>query len=77
MTIQPQTHQSKEVFQNIKLIDLEKEEEEAYQEDADSVMKRYKKVWRYLFFKYSLKKTEATGEDKIHMGEAWKMLRDY
>ena len=40
-------------------------------------MKRYKKVWRYLFFKYSLKKTEATGEDKIHMGEAWKMLRDY
>ena len=77
MTIQPQTHQSKEISQNIKLIDLEKEEEEAYQEDADSVMKRYKKVWRYLFFKYSLKKTETTGEDKIHMGEAWKMLRDY
>lgn len=57
MTIEPETHQSKELSQNIRLFDIEKEEEEAYREDADSVIKRYKKVWRYLFFKYSTKKT--------------------
>jgi|JI6StandDraft_1071083.scaffolds.fasta_scaffold498683_1 sialic acid synthase SpsE len=77
VTIEPETHQNKELPQNIRLIDLEKEEEEAYREDADSVIKRYKKVWRYLFYKYSIKKTETAGEDKVHMGEAWKMLKDY
>ena len=40
-------------------------------------MRKYKKVWRYLFFKYSIKKTESGGEEKAHMGDVWKMLKDY
>jgi hypothetical protein len=41
---------------SIRLINLEKEEEETYKEDAESVMRKYRKVWRYLFYKYSSKK---------------------
>lgn len=40
-------------------------------------MRKYRKVWRYLFYKYSSKKAEGNGEEKTHMGEAWKMLKDY
>lgn len=42
-------------------------------------MKKFRKVWRYLFYKYSIKKMEGggTGEEKIHMGDVWRMLKDY
>lgn len=38
---------------NIKLMDLSQEEEVTFVEDTDSIMKKYRKVWRFLFFKYS------------------------
>lgn len=40
-------------------------------------MRKYRKVWRYLFYKYSSKKIEGNNEEKAHMGEVWKMLKDY
>ena len=40
-------------------------------------MRKYRKVWRYLFYKYSSKKQDGGGEEKTHMGDAWKMLKDY
>ena len=62
----------------IRLINLEKDEEASYQEDVESVMRRYRKVWRYLFYKYSGKRSEVGGgEEKAHMGEVWRMLKDY
>lgn len=61
---------------SIRLVSLEREEEDTYREDAESVMRKYRKVWRYLFYKYSSKK-EGSSEEKAHLGEAWKMLRDY
>ncbi len=38
---------------NIKLVNLNNEEEAAFAEDVDSILKKYRKVWRFLFFKYS------------------------
>lgn len=38
---------------NIKLMNLSSEEQAAFVEDVDSLIKKYRKVWRFLFFKYS------------------------
>jgi hypothetical protein len=38
---------------DLHLINLTEDEESNYIEDADSVMKKYRKFWRYIFFKYS------------------------
>jgi hypothetical protein len=40
-------------------------------------MKKFKKVWRYLFYKYSNKKFEQNSEEKAHMGDVWKMFKEY
>ena len=40
-------------------------------------MKRYRKVWRYLFYKYSSRKGENSSEEKTHIGEVWKLLKEY
>lgn len=34
-------------------MNLKYDEELAYTEDVDSTLKKYRKVWRFLFFKYS------------------------
>lgn len=54
----------------IKLMSFDKEEEVSYEEDLNNVMKKYRKVWRFLFFKFSTfgaKKQEFKIEEKIHM----------
>lgn len=38
---------------NIRLMDLTNEEEQTFAEDVDTLLKKYRKVWRFLFFKYS------------------------
>lgn len=37
----------------VEITDLQKEEEDIFVDDVDSLMKKYRKVWRFLFFKYS------------------------
>lgn len=64
---------------NIKLMNLASEEEMTFVEDTDSIIKKYRKVWRFLFFKYSSfgarNKEEMKTEEKINMAEVWKMLK--
>lgn len=65
---------------SIRLINLATEEETAFAEDVDSIIKKYRKLWRFLFFKYSsfgAVKQEFKTEEKINMAEVWKMLREY
>lgn len=38
---------------NIRLLNLQQEEEPAYAEDVETFIRKYRKVWRFLFFKYS------------------------
>lgn len=44
-------------------------------------MKKYRKVWRFLFFKYSTLGTKNSAElkveEKINIAEVWKMHREY
>lgn len=54
---------------NIKLINLTMEEESTFAEDVDSIIKKYRKLWRFLFFKYSsfgAAKQEFKSEEKIN-----------
>jgi hypothetical protein len=37
----------------IRLVNFDREEESTYEDDLKNVMKKYRKVWRFLFFKYS------------------------
>lgn len=37
----------------LKLLDLKGEEEKSYIEDVEAIMKKYKKLWRFIFFRYS------------------------
>lgn len=49
----------------IELTDLQKEEEDIFVADVDSLMKKYRKVWRFLFFKYSTFGTKNSNELKV------------
>lgn len=37
----------------IELLNLQSDLEDIYLMDIDNLMKRYRKIWRFLFFKYS------------------------
>jgi hypothetical protein len=49
--------------------------------DLDSLIKKFRKIWRFLFFKYSTLgakgSKEANIEEKINIAEVWKMHKEY
>lgn len=66
----------------INLLNLQAEEEGPYIEDVLSVMKKYRKLWRFLFFKFSSFGIKGAAEnqhpeEKIGGPDIIKFLKDY
>lgn len=50
---------------DLSLLNLQQDEEVPYVEDASNVLKKYRKIWRFLFFKYSSFGLKGKAEGQI------------
>lgn len=57
------------------------EEEDEHIEEASWMMKKYHKIWKFLFMKFSTfgakKGVQVQSEEKINIAEIWKIFREY